>query len=90
MNACHQTLSVSGLRGGDCRARQRLRLLELASLGEQERLGGSGHHPNAGTGRRDSPSLFEESLGLVEAAEVAEVACETAPWTSPPRRRAGR
>ena len=60
-------------------ARQRLRLLELAALGEQERLGGSGHHPNAGTGRRDGPRLFEEALSLVEAAEITEVASETAP-----------
>ena len=56
-----------GLRGGDCRAGQRLRLLELASVGEQERLGGGGHHANAGTRWRDGSGLFEESFGLVEA-----------------------
>src|SRR6185436_19155006 len=60
----------------DRRARKRLRLLELASVGKQERLGGSGQYPNARTGRGDSTSLFEEPLGLGEATEVAELACE--------------
>src|SRR5581483_9262561 len=29
-----------------------------------------------GSGRRDGPSLFEKPRGLVEASEVAELACE--------------
>jgi len=45
-------------------------------VGEEERLGGSGHHPHAGSGWGDGPCLLEKLLDLVEATEVAEVACK--------------
>ena len=77
VNACHQTLSVlvsaaaTAVRASDSACSSSPR------WASQERLGGSGHHPNAGTGRGDGPSLFEQPLSLVEAPEVAELARKT-------------
>ena len=64
-----------GLRSGHCLPRQPLGLLQLASVREREHFGARCNPPNAEPGG-GSPSLFEESLSLVEASEVAELACE--------------